>query len=158
MTIEPALHLIHVAAGFGAIGVGIVALLARKGGQLHAKVGVVYFGLVTVTCLFAALVAMCDLSGLWPFIPVSIATYAFACAGFWARGRRDRRGLMIHVIGLTSSFSGMLIAFFVTNFQRLTGISGVPFLFRLFPLQFMATCILIFVAVLVYRGRLPRRT
>jgi len=155
MALQAIIRILHMATGFSAIGAGIVAFLAGKGGRLHAQIGTVYFGLMTVVCMLAVLLAMFDLKGLWPFISVAAVTYTFACTGFWARGRRDRVGLTIHVTGLVSSFCGLLMAFLVNNFQRITGISGVPFRLRLFLLQFIATLIVIWVALLVYRGRIP---
>lgn len=152
---ENVIRTLHVVVGFAAIAVGIVSFLANKRGRLHARIGPVYFLLVSAACASAAVLAMFHWSELWPFFAAAIGTYAFACVGFIARRHRTRRGLIVHVVGLTSSFAGMVIAFLVTNFQRITGIADVPFAMRLLPLQFISTCVVIWIAVLVHRGRIP---
>ena len=146
------LRVVHISSGIAGMSAGIVAFLARKGGRLHARIGVVYFALVTICCLSAAMLTLDDLRQSWPFMFVAVATYAFAVVGFLARRRR----LMVHVVGLTSSFAGMAIASVVNNFQRVTGIR-VSFAARMMPMQLLATCVVVWVGVLVYRGKIPRR-
>jgi len=152
---KPILY-IHIASGMAGMAVALVAFAARKGGRLHAAVGKIYFVLVTVACATALLLTVSEWNELWPFAFVAVATYGFAVAGFLARHARTRRGLLVHVVGLTASFGGMAIASVVNNFQRVTGIA-LPFAARLLPMQFLSTCVLVWIAVLVYRGRIPRR-
>ncbi len=147
---------IHVIAGFVAITAGLVSFASAKHGRVHAAAGPVYFTSITIATLSAVLIATLDLGALWPFLVAAAGTYAFACAGYVARKRPGRRALVIHVVGLASSFAGLVIAFLVTNFERITHIGGVSFAARLLPLQFVATCIVTWVGVLVYRGRIPR--
>ena len=152
---KPILY-IHIASGMAGMAVALVAFAARKGGRLHAAAGKVYFILVTVACATALLLTLAEWDELWPFAFIAVATYGFAVAGFLARHARTRRGLLVHVVGLTASFGGMVIASVVNNFQRVTGIA-LPFAARLLPMQFLSTCVMVWIAVLVYRGRIPRR-
>jgi uncharacterized membrane protein len=150
-----AVRLAHIAAGAAALFAGFVTLRARKGTLVHKRTGVVYFLLVTLTCASAAVLSVMEKENRWPFLFVAAGTYAFAVAGFASRGGASRRSLVTHVVGLTSSYAGLLMAFIVNNFGKVTGIE-LPFLARLLPLQFLSTCVVVYVAVLVYRGRLPR--
>lgn len=147
---------IHIASGIAGMAVALVAFAARKGGRLHATVGKIYFALVTVACGTALWLAFSEWQELWPFAFIAVATYAFAVAGFAARGARTRKGLLVHVVGLTASFGGMVIASVVNNVQRVTGLR-LPFAWRLLPMQFLSSCVMVWIAVLVYRGRIPRR-
>jgi hypothetical protein len=155
MQFTPAVRLTHILAGAAALFVGLAALGAGKGTLVHKRAGVVYFVLVTVTCATAVVLSILTDESRW-FLLVAIGTYAFAVVGFAARGRSSRRALVTHVVGLTSSYAGLLMAFIVNNFGRVTGIE-LPFLVRLLPLQFISTCVVAYVAVLVARGDLPRR-
>jgi len=145
----------HILAGAAALFVGLATLSARKGTLVHKRAGLVYFVLVTFTCASAAVLSVIIKENRWPFLLVAIGTYAFAMVGFAARGRSSRPALVTHVVGFTSSYAGLLMAFIVNNFGKVTGIE-LPFLVRLFPLQFISTCVVIYVAVLVFRGDLPR--
>jgi hypothetical protein len=155
MQFAGAVRLMHIVAGAAALFVGLAALSARKGTLVHKRAGLVYFALVTLTCASAAALSVVVKENRWPFLLVAIGTYAFAVVGFAARGRSSRRALVTHVVGLTSSYAGLLMAFIVNNFGKVSGIE-LPFLVRLLPLQFISTCVVAYLAVLVFRGDLPR--
>ena len=151
-----ALLYVHIAAGIAGMAVALVVFAARKGGRLHATAGKIYFALVTLACGTALLLTFSEWRELWPFAFIAVGTYAFAVAGFAARGARTRKGLLVHVVGLTASFGGMVIASVVNNFQRVTGVH-LPFARRLLPMQFLSTCVAVWIGLLVWRGRIPRR-
>ena len=82
-----------------------------------------------------------------------MGTYAFALPGYLAARKRGRGWLIIHVVGVTSSYVAMVTAFLVTNFQRMTGISGIPFAVRALVPMFIGTCVVIWAGYQVHLGK-----
>ena len=107
---------LHVAAGVSALVLGAVGMASRKSLRLHPRVGDWYFVAITVACTSAILIAIVEWSKLWIFILLAIGTYSFAVAGYVAGKRRKARWLIIHVVGLTSSYCGLAMAFLVGRF------------------------------------------
>ena len=155
LTFETATRLIHVAAGFAGLVLGPIVMRALKRAGLHTRVGGLYFAMVTVSCMSAAVLAVLDWARLGFFFWIAVGTYAFALPGYLAARKRGRGWLLIHVVGVTSSYVAMVTAFLVNNFQRITGISGIPFAVRALVPMFFGTCAVIWAGYQVHLGTWP---
>jgi hypothetical protein len=152
-----ALRVFHVVAGFAGLAIGGVGMRVPKTRMLHTRLGDWYFVAISAACLSAACIAILEWQRLWYFLGAAVGTYAFALVGYLAAKRRRTGWLLTHVVGVTSSYCGLVMAFVVTNIKVVPGMSDVPFFARLLPLMFLSTCLVAWVGVQVYRGRLPRR-
>ena len=157
MSAETGLRVFHVAAGFVGLALGPIVMWAPKRGRLHPRIGDWYFLAVTASCVSAAALAVLDLPRLWFFLVAAVGTYAFAVPGYLAAKRRRDGWLLIHVVGVTSSYSGLVIAFLVTNVRAILGMPHISFAVRLMVPMFVSTCIVAWVGLQVHRGRLPKR-
>jgi uncharacterized membrane protein len=115
----------HVLLGFAAIALGPVAMLARKGPGLHPRIGEAYHAVVLGVCLTAAGLAILDWARLWGFLPIALASYAFALVGYSAGKLRFRGWLQVHVIGQGGSYIAMVTALLVVNWQAISGEAGL---------------------------------
>jgi len=157
MPAEMGLRFFHVAAGFVGLALGPIVMWAPKTGRLHPRIGDWYFFVVTASCVSAAALAALDLARLWFFLVAAVGTYVFALPGYLAAKRRRDGWLLIHVVGVTSSYSGLVIAFLVTNIRWILGTPNISFAVRLVAPMFVSTCIVAWVGWQVHRGRLPKQ-
>ncbi len=157
MLAETELRVFHVAAGLVGLALGPIVMWAPKRGRLHPRSGDWYFLAVTASCVSAAALAVLDLARLWFFLVAAIGTYAFALPGYLAAKRRRDGWLLTHVVGVTSSYAGLVIAFLVTNIRAILGLPDISFAVRLTVPMFVCTCIVGWVGLQVHRGRLPRQ-
>ena len=80
---------IHIAAGLAALPAGTVAVAARKGGRLHAKAGLLFFGAMLVLGMTAALLEPYRNP---PGSPIGgIVVCYFVATSWMAARRRDGR-------------------------------------------------------------------
>lgn len=157
MSLSAELRIFHVLAGLSGLALGGIGMRVPKTQGLHTRLGDWYFVAVSAACGSAAVLAILEWQRVSYFLVVAVGTYTFAVVGYLAAKRRTRRWLLTHVIGVVSSYCGLVMAFVVTNIKLLPGMAEVPFLERLLPLMFVSTCVVVWVGVQVYRGRLPRR-
>ena len=120
-----ALLLAHVLLGFAVIALGPLAMLARKGPGLHPRIGEAYHAVILGVCLTAAGLAVLDWARLWGFLPIALASYAFALVGYAAAKLRFRGWLQVHVIGQGGSYIAMVTALLVVNWQAIFGEPGL---------------------------------
>ncbi len=116
---------IHVAAGFAALALGIVAMRARKQRGTHTWVGETYHWLVLIVCGLAVVVVLDDWDRFWWFLPIAIGSYAFALLGYVAAKMRWKGWLEWHVTGQGGSYIAMVTAFIVNNWHIVKAI-GIP--------------------------------
>ena len=98
---------------------------AAKRPGLHTRVGLFYFAIVSTVCASAAVLAILNWQTRWWFLPIAIGTFASGAVAYWAARRRPKGWLLIHVAGQLSSYTGMVTAFAVNNWHRVTGAQGV---------------------------------
>jgi uncharacterized membrane protein len=161
MNFDAAVRIVHVTAGVSALALGAVGMSIPKTLRLHPRLGNCYFVAMSVACTSAILIAVSEWARLWYFLFLAVGTYAFGVAGYVAGKRRKAHWLPIHVIGLTSSYCGLVMAFLVSRFgitRILPGLGRLPLFVRLAPLMFMSTCIVAWTGIAVVRGRLPKRS
>ena len=109
---------VHVPSGLTAVIAGAAGALSRKGSRRHVRFGLIYFWALCV--LFATAVI---LTSMRPREDVHLAVtgtgaFAAACFGHLLRGRH-RPGHAIHIVGMSSSYILMLVAFYVDNGAQL---------------------------------------
>src|SRR5262245_54516535 len=95
----------HIALGLGALAVGLVVLLRRKGTRIHRMIGWTF-----VACLSA--LAMHNFSGTFGpfhvFVPISLAGLVYGLYQVLKRPSRD--WLEGHYYGMCFSYVGLLAA------------------------------------------------
>jgi len=114
-----ALVAVHVAAGIVSVIAGLAASLSRKGHGTHSRAGLVYYRSLIVVCVTMAVLAVLR----WPEDNI---LFMLGCLSFIAAllARRSIRGqsqwrVRAHLIGMGSSFTLLLIAFYVDNGKQL---------------------------------------
>jgi hypothetical protein len=150
------LSLLHVLAGAAGLLIGPIAMWLPKRRGSHTVFGTLYFAIVAIVCMSAAILAVLAWSTRWWFLPIAIGTFACAAIAYWAARRRPRNWLVIHVGGQVSSYTGMATAFVVNNWERMMGVPGVtsPVAF-LIPMT-LGTVWSIWLMRQVHLGRRPR--
>jgi hypothetical protein len=105
------------------IAVGVGGLIAGPAGVFVAGALPVFHWLVFATCVSAIALVPFDWSGLWFFIPIAAASYAFAYLGYRAAGRHSR---------IVRGYGGAYIALWTAVF--IVSASGTPVLWGVPPL------------------------
>jgi len=159
MTLITAMRALHVVVGVAGLTLGAVGMWSQKKGSLHPRVGDYYFVAITASCLSALFIAISEWNRLWFFVFLAVGTYAFAVVGYAAGKRRKGRWLVVHVVGMASSYCGLAMAFLVGRFgmvRMVPSLSQFPLFVRLAPLMFVSTGVVAWTGYEVYRGKLPR--
>jgi uncharacterized membrane protein len=117
---------IHVLAGLTAVIAGVTAALAPKRAGRHPYAGRTY--LIALGTVFITAAGMTALR--WPhdIHLLAIGTVALAAALFGWRARRNRRPgwRRRHILGMGSSYLGLLTAFYVDNGPQLPVWNRLP--------------------------------
>jgi uncharacterized membrane protein len=110
------LVVLHVPAGLISVVVVVVAMLARKGGRVHRRAGLVYLLALGLVCLSGVGLVVTR----WPRFPhlLGLGLLAAALAGFGYVARR-RPSPALHLLGMSGSYVAMLTAFYVDNGPKL---------------------------------------
>ena len=110
---------LHVGCGIVAVTCGAGAMLARKGGRHHRRLGRAHLLALTGLGTTAPALAAVDWAHRWPLVVLGAAALGSAAAGFaavrWSRPARIRA----HIVGMGVSYVAMLTAFYVDNGPRL---------------------------------------
>lgn len=146
---------IHVAAGAIGLVLGPVAMWAPKRRGLHFQVGRLYFAILTTVCASAAALAIMNWQTRWWFFLIAIGTFASGALAYWAARRRPRHWLPLHVAGQLSSYTGMVTAFVVNNWYRVTGEHGVRSPLAFFIPMALGTLAVVWMLREVRLGRRP---
>ena len=155
MTLGILLRVLHVLAGFASLVMGPFIMRASKRSGFHTRAGDVYFALVTLVCLSAIALALLEWTRLRFFFWIGVGTYAFALPGYLAAKQRWRHWLLIHAVGVTSSYVAIATAFLVNNLATITGLH-LPFATRALVPMFIGTCAVAWLAHQVHTGRRPK--
>jgi hypothetical protein len=110
---------IHVAAGLVAVASGLIAMFSMKGRGRHSKLGTVYYwALSVVAATMGALSAM-----RWPedrmLFGLGVFAFVAATVGRAAMRQRWNGWARFHITGMGTSYTVMLIAFYVDNGSHL---------------------------------------
>lgn len=114
---------IHMPLGLVAVVAGAIAMLSNKGRGRHSTFGTIYFW-----CLFAITASATLLSIMrWAedFHLFALGAAAFGCA-WLGRFAVRRHWIRLHLSGMGSSYTLMLIAFYVDNGPQLPFWRSLP--------------------------------
>ena len=110
---------VHVTAGITCVIAGLVAMRSQKGPGRHPRAGLFYYRSLIVVCLTMAVMAVMR----WPndnnlFV---LGLLSFVCAFFARRFITHRSGWRVraHIVGMGSSYTLLLVAFYVDNGKHL---------------------------------------
>lgn len=109
---------IHIAAGLVAVGTGATAMLARKGPGRHPRSGIVYLGALAAVVATASCIVIARPHTAYLLIPGAVAVVG-AGVGYAARRVRWAGWLRHHILGMATSYTAMLTAFYVDNGPQL---------------------------------------
>ena len=108
--------MVHIPAGVVAVAAGATAMLVSKGGRVHRRAGMTYLAALGVTCLAGIGLAITR----WPHFPhllvLGLLAALLASVGYAARRRASP---VMHLLGMGTSYTVMLTAFYVDNGPKL---------------------------------------
>lgn len=121
---------VHIVAGFIALGSGAIAAFARKGGRVHRRAGTIFVVSMLVMATFAAYLAVAVPDQLVNLFISAFAAYLVATAWVTVRRREGTIGLAEKIALLVSAC--LCAPFAILAFQLATGLtpmfkSAVPF-------------------------------
>jgi uncharacterized membrane protein len=121
---------VHIVAGFIALGSGAVAAFSRKGGHVHRRAGTIFVVSMLVMATFAAYLAVAVPDQLVNLFISAFAAYLVATAWVTARRREGTIGVSEKIALLVSA--SLCAPFAILAFQLATGLapmfkSAVPF-------------------------------
>jgi hypothetical protein len=109
------LLIFHVAAGASGLVLGPLAMLAPKRAGRHTRTGLAYQAATAVLAVSAVGLAALDWGRLWWLAAIGIATWAAALGGLYAKRRRFRGWLPVHIQLMCGSYISFVTAFLVVN-------------------------------------------
>lgn len=109
----------HVLAGLTAVVLGAATMLTPKSSGRHPRRGRRY--LIALGMVFASgtALALTDWRHLWHLAVLGSVAVGSGALGYTARRKGPPRWLLLHILGMTGSYTAMLTAFYVDNGPRL---------------------------------------
>ncbi|GAB2521314.1 DUF2306 domain-containing protein [Spirosoma aerophilum] len=139
-TVIISLLILHIATGFSALLVGLIPMIAKKGGQLHNRAGLIY-----VYCMIAVAISALMLCALQPFKMMRLFLTGIAVFSFylsmtgWRATKQKKSGPTLADKALT--FVTLLVSLAMISFGIYLlaqyGASFFPILFTFFGLLTM---------------------
>ena len=117
---------VHVPLGLACVITGLVAMFSRKGRGRHADYGSIYFWCLLAAVATATALAAMRWSEDYPLFVLGALSLGCAWAGRRAAQRGGRAWVTLHILGMGSSYTLMLIAFYVDNGPQLPGWRSLP--------------------------------
>ena len=106
---------VHVAAGLTSVGAGAVAAMSAKRAPRHPRVGAVYFWALVVAVLSMFILSVSRWSEDRILVVIGVASLAAALIARSSIRRYGRAKLKRHILGMGTSYTLMLVAFYVDN-------------------------------------------
>ncbi|MGH9246418.1 MAG: hypothetical protein ACRD29_19320 [Acidimicrobiales bacterium] len=106
---------VHIATGVAGLVLGPVALVTTLRHHRFDWTGEAYHGSVLVVTATAVVLTFFDWSGLWWFVPIAAASYAFALLGYLSAKRRWPRWRPTHVRGQGGAYIALWTAVLVVS-------------------------------------------
>jgi hypothetical protein len=110
---------LHVGCGIVAVACGAGAMLTRKGGHRHRRLGRAHLLALTVLGTTAPVLAATDWAHRWHLVLLGGLALASAAAGYCAVHLSQPPRLLAHLVGMSCGYIAMLTAFYVDNGPRL---------------------------------------
>ncbi|KIL39406.1 alcohol dehydrogenase [Gordoniibacillus kamchatkensis] len=126
MNLFPFLLALHIAAGCLCLVTGLIAMASRKRKGRHTAAGELYHGSFVVILFTSVAMALLHWSTSAYLFYIGIFSYSFAAVGYFARKRRVRNWLGLHIGGMLGSYIAIITAVLVVNSPHIPLLSGIP--------------------------------
>jgi hypothetical protein len=110
---------VHVLLGLACVVTGAIAMLSEKRAGRHPHNGTIYFWCLAGVFLAAASLAAVRWAEDYHLFILGALSFVAACLGREARRRRWRHWVRLHITGMGTSYTLLLIAFYVDNGKSL---------------------------------------
>lgn len=124
----PAVIVVHVGCGIGAVACGAAAMLTRKGGRRHRRFGLIHLVALAGLGTTAMVLATVDWAHRWHLAALGILALGSAAVGFTAVRLARPVRIGAHIAGMGTAYIVMLTAFYVDNGPRLPLWNQLPVL------------------------------
>lgn len=132
--LDTSMLILHIVAGYLALGIGLVAMFAPKKRGRHTTTGRIYFWLVTAVCASAIVLAILNWEVSSYLFYIAIFSFIFALFGYRAYIKKRKNWMVTHIAGMGGSYIAMVTAFIVVNQQNVPAFKEIPSLvFWLLP-------------------------
>ncbi|SEN05760.1 Predicted membrane protein [Mesobacillus persicus] len=118
--------ILHIAAGYLALGIGLVAMFAPKRRGRHTTTGKMYFWLVTMVCTSAVVMAVLNWEVSSYLFYIAIFSFLFALVGYIAYKKKWKNWMVTHIAGMGGSYIAMVTGFMVVNQQNIALFKNIP--------------------------------
>lgn len=146
---------VHVVIAIGAVLSGATAMLSPKGSRRHTRFGKIYFWSLVGVSASASVLSFMRWPHTYHLFLIGSAALAMALIARTAVRARWRYWARIHLLGMGSSYTMMLVAFYVDNGRNLPLWGELPSIsYWLVPLAAGSALI----ALTLFRHPLTRRS
>ena len=117
---------LHVAIAICCAVTGLCAMLSNKGSARHRRFGTLYYVFLTAVFVSSSVLAAMRWSDDYHLFILGLLAFATASLGRSAQRRRWRNAMRLHLVAMGTSYTLLLIAFYVDNGPNLPGWSALP--------------------------------
>jgi hypothetical protein len=130
---------LHIAAGCLCLLSGAIAILSKKRRGRHTIAGELYHGGFVAILVTSVTMAILHWSTSAYLFYIGIFSYSLAAVGYFARKRRIRGWLGVHIGGMLGSYIAIITAVLVVNAPHTPLLSGIPILWLWFAPTIVGT-------------------
>ena len=126
---------LHVAIAIGCAVTGFCAMLSDKGSARHRRFGTLYYAFLAAVFATSSVLAAMRWADDYPLFVLGLLSFGAASFGRTAQRWRWRNAMRLHLVAMGTSYTLLLIAFYVDNGHNLPGWRALPpFAYWLLPL------------------------
>ena len=117
---------LHVAIAIGCAVAGFCAMLSVKGSARHRRFGTLYYAFLAAVFASSSALAAMRWADDYPLFILGLLSLTTASLGRTAQRRRWRNSMRLHLVAMGTSYTLLLIAFYVDNGHNLPGWRALP--------------------------------
>jgi uncharacterized membrane protein len=117
---------LHVAIAICCAVTGLCAMLSDKGSARHRRFGTFYYAFLAAVFASSSVLAAMRWADDYHLFILGLLSFAAASLGRSAQRRRWRNAMRLHLVAMGTSYTLLLIAFYVDNGRNLPGWSALP--------------------------------